>query len=463
MDNETYTLLKDIVAERLAEIKDIKTRHEALKIDRQQKSEEFKTLDAQLKENGNFLGEENALSEVFSQEYEDAYVSEPQDLTDDEIRRSIIDFYSKESDNILDKYERSEEYMDIDAVQSQIKVVENIIRIFEARGKDIDVENQEENRDILNSAPFKGFINKVKTELKKLQEAEAIIAERRENRELQDQVIINNEKESSYYSIGVDIDASKNSDGIVLNGINTEVFNTLKDIIGEEMLMDLLMQAKAFTKGEEQIPDQFPLIFAEGLIQIIRNNPEHAEALSKILKVKQEKLIEAISQIEIINNIFENKVANSKERYLTNPERYVEDLLQESKRGDSNVAKAIKEYSQTKDLLKLISDLERIDPASELVQFIKLHKAFVSAHNLRHNLSTTSNVIDRTDDENAFIKEILTKLKSDPQLTSAIPNNQQLLAIRELIKWFASPLDNSNLYQGQLILEDMLVQVKQKL
>ena len=109
----------------------------------------------------NYLSELSLLGKVLTNEFQKNHIGEQKTPTDMELRRKIADDYTRETDNILDKFNRSDEYMDLPSVERQLGILRNLKRIFEER-----------NDEISKDKVFKGFIKDLENQIKELEKVE---------------------------------------------------------------------------------------------------------------------------------------------------------------------------------------------------------------------------------------------------------------------------------------------------
>lgn len=471
LDAAGFKVLEDAVNSRLVEIQEVMNQKQVAS--ETGDMEALISLDAQLKENNYYKEELKVLNDVLTTGFKDRHLRKPVDFSDDQIRRKIADRYSEESENILNKYNNSEEYADLVAVQQQIQVLENLIRVFEERGEDIEVEDKKgkiTTYDVLTTKPFKGFLDKIKKELAELKAAETVVGERVVSRERQDEVILNTERVNAYKAVGIDIVASISENTIVVDESTRLVYEELSRILGETFFQDILNQAKDFKEKRmlpddtvEEVTSKFPLIFAEGLMQVLRNNhsSEGNENERGVFQKELQALIgdtlKKVESLPIIDSIFNGTVGPSgaKDLYPRNPAVYIKELLPYFL-DDSAVEDAVREFYKNGDLEALMATVwDKTSPKSvELKTLLALHYKLLSLYRINSSLSTTNNIVDSSLDERMYIKSILEELEGEKEnFDTPIPNTQQLIAIRQIIQWFTTPFDSTTILEDAAYLK----------
>jgi hypothetical protein len=319
-------------------------------------------------------------------------------VTNKTIKERLIASFTNIVKGNLFNFKSSEEYDNIKELEKQQKSLENMIKVL----------GEKEDED------YKDTIAEYKVLLEETKAAIVIVKERIADKALQQERIVNNEVTLNITQFGL------SEDGSVLS---KDIYDFYKSILGEE-LDKILSSIKDLT--------------AWGKMGYLTN---------MLIKVKETLSEPQIKQLEAIKNTLAKKVislvetsesGSSKKRikkyYAANPKYLFKEVLSFLTMSSSLDVKFGNDYSiaNLKNALSA-GDIKLSVSADVLNEIISLHEQILGIQNTLDFLASEQNIVSEVVGENAIaIKE-----------GTITPSNQQLLALRDLIRFIFTKKPNT--------------------
>jgi hypothetical protein len=324
-------------------------------------------------------------------------------ITNKSTKEQLLSFITNAVKGNLFNFNSSEEYDNLSELEKQQKALTNMIKVLE--------ETQDKD--------YADTIAEYKTLLAETIAAIEVVKKRVADKALQQEKIINNAIEINLNQFGLDESG---------NTINKALYDFYKSILGDEL---------------DKILAGLKDLSAWGKIGFLTNH---------LLTVKKNISKAQIAQLEEIKNTLTTRVlelvdtnkksgsprAFIKNNYNKNPVLVFKSILPflfKNKTSDTDlindfskdfIVNNLKQALKTNDFVNLV-DLAVID------EILDLHKQVIGIQNTLDFINSTQNIITEVVTENAIAgnKTLIT------------PTNQQLLAIRDLVRFFFTKKPNS--------------------
>jgi len=304
------------------------------------------------------------------------------------IKSKLVEGFTKLTNSILFNVKSNENYDNLSELEKQQKGLFNMIKVLKEKG-------DEDYNDV---------IKEYEDSLKQIEEAITVVKERLNNRALQQEKIVNNAVNLNINKLGLTTDGKIS---------NQRVYDIFKIFLGDK-IDNVINQIKDLTAWGKigyltNILNEIrPQITKEqiGLLTNIKN--ELANQLTTILKS------EAVEKFTI-------------DLYKDNPKFVFTDLVSLLLKYDDAIYRNFRndfDFFKLKEALKNPEVKTRIDYV-KVQQILDLHEQVLALQETLEFFEATDNVVTEVVTENA--------LSLDDK--NIVPSNQQLLAIRDLIRF----------------------------
>lgn len=321
-------------------------------------------------------------------------LAEKLDTSKKSIKSKILEPLTNMVKGIVFTANTNEDYENISEVENSIKSLENTIKVLEEK-KDSDYDN---------------IISEYKNLLEELKAIQEIVKERVADKQRQQEKIANQSLElqkDSLISIPELITLVSDVTGLDISNLESEIKDLpLWEKIG--YLTNIISQIKT-----QITPEQ---------LQRLKN-------LEKSLTGQVETLVATNSKSEVLVNVIKNF-------YSKNPKLIFNDIVQltikYSNDRNSAYAKYLKDFNFYNLYDKVIgNEVEFRLPENVTHEIYNLHKQILGINNLISIVESEYNPVTQIVTENAVAKE-----------EKIVPSNQQLSAIRDLVKFLLTKKDN---------------------
>jgi len=369
-------------------------------------TKEMEALEAQQQRNRDFINRMESYS-VAQQEVE---------LTDGELRIKIAKEFIDKSNGILQNFELDEDYQDINSVKDQIGELKALRAIFSKRTD--ESLTKEEKVSVIAS---------IDSVLEKLDNIKDEIEKRIENRERTNTELWEQTSVGTFSQLGYDLDNNMVNNEPLYNIIRTPI-----DAVDLGLVDNILSRSKQDKN----------VVLADYIKQ----------KLSEYTKGDKKAFIAQIDSIynEIYDDVIESKRIQSRDfsnkdkiisQYKLNPKRGFNELLkiirdQMDLEVDSPFSVFIKDQNLPK-FRRAIQKQDRTDSvvsSEEIINIIDNHQRLSDLYDLKTDINSDYSIIQEILDE----QSIASKLKEG----DLVPSKQQLIAIRETVKWYFTSKEN---------------------
>jgi hypothetical protein len=323
-------------------------------------------------------------------------IKEKSEVNDKTIKEKLIEGFTKLTKGILFNFDSNPDYDNLSELEKQERSLTNMVKVLK--------EKEDDN--------YSDIIKKYNEFLEKTKEAIAVVKERINDKNTQQEKIVNSVVEGNVNRFGI------NQEGKVLN---QKLYDFFKAIIGDPI-----------DKIANDIKDLTPWGKIGYLANVlITAKPQIGKEQLDLLKSMQndlaDNLLSVLSKNLTTTSLNINKV---KELYKTNPKlvfKEVVDLLRVYSKDKND---PYNNFTNDFDFFKLKTALQnpevksRIDFDS-LQKVLDLHQQILAIQETMDFVNSKENIVSEIVSENALSLD-------DKNIT---PSNQQILAIRDLIRF----------------------------
>jgi len=385
----------------------------------QVQAERIETIIGKLSEYGLGLEAVNnirgALEDKIDKFYDEMPAFDKSDENPDNIKRELIKKHTDNIDAVLEAYNINPDYDNINAIEKEIGRAKNLIIAIDTDYPDIVAD--------------------LKTKLAELQAAQIEVEKRLQDRERMQRVILENELSSMSSGLGID-----NENEVIDSELNQIVLETI-----ETPLSDI--PKITTTDGKRgNFWSRFGRL--EYLMSLLRQNITNA-TIARLTSILDKKYL-GLAELQIVKNAkafglsdmavsnFTDNLNSSLEMYKDNPDSGLYSFISRIRGGSEGLDvqhdSAVATFLRTRNLAKfeeMVKTEERGDSditTKELLDLIKFHKEYVGLNNLLLFVESKYNTLAEV------VKE---EENSKGQLI--LPTYQQLIAIRNILKFLSSP------------------------
>ena len=328
-------------------------------------------------------------------------VSDQVDVTGSTIKDKLLESFTNSVKTSLFNFNASEEYDNVAELEKQEKSLTNMIKVLTEKN-DPEYDN--------NIAEYKDLLAQIK-------EAIVIAKERAADKSLQQERIINDNILTNINQFGLNLDGSI---------LNQDLYDFYKDILGD-----------AIDKIIADIKDLTPW----GKMGYITNKLIDLKRSMSAVQLKQLEKIKSDLADKVIATVKDKSTKKSgtfdlvKKEYANNPKYIFSEVLHFLMRTTLAEGNLVMEFKKDYSVANLIRNMatKPFEPAMDidsLNEIVSLHQQILGIENTLSFVAAEQNIITEIVSENQLNKDNIT------------PSNQQLLAIRDLIRFFTTKKSN---------------------
>jgi hypothetical protein len=320
-------------------------------------------------------------------------ISEKTSTTNKSIKEKILEMFTNTIKGIVFTAKSNEDYENIGEIEKAIKSLTNTIKVLEEK-KDSD---------------YQDLINTYKQQLEELNKLQEVVKERISDKEKQQERIAEQNAELQKDSI---------------NG-NPELLQVVSDVTGLD-LANLDNQLKDKSVWEK-------IGYLSNIISLVKTQitPEQLQKIKNIQKAlagQVEALVATSQSGNLVNRV--------KKDYSKNPRFLFNDIVQIVIKYSADKGSAYYKYGKDFNFYNLYNkvianEVELRLPQNTVTEIFNLHKQVLGLENLISTIESEYNPVTEIVTENAVGKE-----------EKIVPSNQQLISIRDLVKFFLTKKDN---------------------
>lgn len=327
-------------------------------------------------------------------------------MSDDAVRRSIADDFTKGADAVVDHFEKNPDYGKIADVRREISRLEKLKAIKTQR------------TEVLTKAEFADFQDNIDAKITKLREIEKIVEQRLQDITKKDATTFDNQSELVLPQLG-----------------SSNVQAKIKAIIGETKFNDILEDAKESNLTYLGV-DTIKYLLANGI-------GTRKKELLDVIETEKQSIYDSILAIKRVE--IQSAGKGNLEKYVQNPEGVFNSIVNSIKENpgfDAERTSSIYQYEKDRNLINLLSNAKAQDRGKsattkdDLVNLVTYHIQYLGLTNLEKALDSTFNIEGEVEAELATEKEVR------PSNSLYTPSNQQLVSIRQLVNFFHTKEEN---------------------
>ena len=353
--------------------------------------------------NQEYIADEINKIEKAREELNSLNTADKTEVTNQTIKEKLLSPLTNMIKGNLFNFESSEEYDNLSDLEKQEKALTNMIKVLEEKN-DPDYAN--------TIALYKDLLEKTKAAI-------IVVKERLANKALKQEKIAKNEVTLSLNQLGL------NEDGSVGN---QELYDFYKSILGNAIdsivanIKDLSTWGKIGYLNNQLISIKQNMSDAQRKqLETIKEN-----LANKLLQIVKDKTQKGSSQESIRKNY------NNNPKYIFG--EVIQFLLRRNDQPNNLVVEFIKDYNVF-NLKEGIANKKGFDPSMDVDSINEIV-------NLHQQILAIQNTLDFVDSEQNIVSEVVAENTAANEKDTIIPSNQQLLAIRDLIKFLFTKKQN---------------------
>lgn len=320
------------------------------------------------------------------------------------IKEKLISTFTKFVKTTLFNFNINDSYDNLLELEKQKKGLTNMIKVLTEKNDD----------------DYSDSISLYKNLLTEIENAIVVVKERLNDKNLQQEKIVKNEITTEVNQFGL------NEDGSILN---QKLYDLYKEILGDR-LDKLAAEIKDLSSWAK-------IGYLNNLLITVKNEitPVQKEKLKTIQKELSDSLLDTLSKNLKVNLPLDFII----KYYNTNPRLLFKNIVDAIRVFSKDRSDVYNVFTKDFDFFKLKESLEKGDVKSRidneyLFQILNIHQQILGVTNTFSFLESDFNIVTEVVTENT--------LAIDDK--NIIPSNQQILAIRDLIKFLFSKKDNFN-------------------